>query len=62
MRTTQADDDDKEEDDNGNRALAVKLVCGAKVMVALACVVMVCTVTMTIICETSYGTDLHDNC
>eukprot|EP00750_Incisomonas_marina_P026233 INCI5885.4.p1 GENE.INCI5885.4~~INCI5885.4.p1 ORF type:complete len:495 (-),score=96.30 INCI5885.4:2098-3582(-) len=45
-----------------NDQLSRKVVCGAKVMVFLGGLVMICTVTMTIICETSYGTELHDNC
>ncbi len=38
------------------------VVLGAKVMIALGAAVLVCTVTMTILCETSYGTPMHDNC
>ncbi len=39
-----------------------RLVCSAKAMIVLAGTVLICTVTMTILCETSYGTEFHKNC
>ena len=50
------------EEEDSTVSLNRRLVCGAKAMIVLAGAVLICTVTMTILCETSYGTEFHKNC